>query len=231
MYNLSTPFLFCVKKCIIAHMRTELNAKPNGQLFFWNDLATLERDESSTSLYNIPSDNNGRFTLDLGTLAEITGDIIITMRDKIVDDNWAYVKGVRLRGEIGGGFNPFITDGFMSILGNFGKAEFEFDNNQTHQRDRINSNSNIDVVKGEEPKLSVIGIQDDDGEDGFIDIFLLNNGDVILRLRNEESVTKAGEIQRVVGEMLFKTKDNGGKNPIIAETLTKLADRIAGAKR
>lgn len=212
-------------------MRNELNVEPNGQLFFWNDLATLERDESSTSLYNIPSDDNSRFTLGLGTHTGITGDIVITMRDKIVDDNWTYIKGVRLRGYIGGGFNPFITDEFMSILRNLEKAEFEFDNNQTHERDKINPNSNIEVIKKEEPKLSVIGIQDDDGEDGFIDIFLLNNGDVILRLRNERSVTKTGKNQRSVGEMLFKTKENGGKNPIIAETLTKIANRIARAKR
>src|SRR3989338_273829 len=98
-------------------MRAELNAEPNGQLFFWNDLATLEVDESSTSLHNIPSDDNSRFTLGLGRNTAIAGDIVIFMRDRVLDDNWTYLKGVRLRGGFGGGFNPFITDGFMSILG------------------------------------------------------------------------------------------------------------------
>lgn len=215
-------------------MERRPNIEPNGQMYFWSDLPTIQRTEGSTSLYNIHSDDGNRLDLELQMLSVVYGDIFVSMGDKIPDDNWQHFKSIRLRSLVGGGLNPFITESFVSILSYYNNGLQEFPTTEKQTRERINSNSQIIVKRDEkeEPRLSIVGIQDDDGDSWFLDILVLQNGDVKLRVREEPDSNYPDEqIDGAVGEMLFKTKENGGKNPFIATALTRLAEKIANAKR
>lgn len=215
-------------------MEKEFRAEPDGQMYFWSDIPTVIKDKEASGLYDIPSDDGGRFTLNMQKHSAAWGDVFIKMQDEHIDGNdWIYLPTVRLRSSVGGGMNPFITEAFGSILSYFSRGMQVLSETEKQRRERINPNSRFVVKKGEkdEPKISIIGIQDDDGNLKFIDIFLQQNGDVKLKVREQIQTRLEGTREESAGEMLFKTKENGGKNPFVNSTLTKLAERIAKAKR
>lgn len=210
-------------------MRKEFYTEENGQMYIWNDLVTKRKDEKATYLHNITSDDDSRFTFSLTTHSGVFGDIFVSMDDEIQDEGWSYFRPLRLRGLFGGGLNPFITEEFISIMDNIGQPKFKYKEKGRRKKDRINSNSAITVERSTDPKLNVKNIGDDDGEDVSMDIVVQKSGDVLFRLTGKQLVDRT--INNVVGEMLFKTKENDGKNPIMAETLTRIAQRIAKANR
>jgi hypothetical protein len=107
------------------------------------------------------------------------------------------------------------------------RESFGAEETKPRKGERLNSNSQITVTRNqEESRLDVMGIQDDDEDPNFLDISVLKTGDVRLRVRHRESNEK-----EAMGEMLFKTREHGGKSPFIATTLTRLAERIAKAKQ
>ena len=142
---------------------------------------------------------------------------------------FVYLPAIRLRSYVGGGNNPFITEGFESIINYFAngmRKPLRTEWTEPKKGERLNSNSQIEVNRNQAASsLDVIGIQDDDGDSSFIDISVLD-GDVRLRVRHKES-----EENEATGEMLFKTREHGGKTPFIASALAKLAERIANAKK
>jgi hypothetical protein len=56
-------------------------------------------------------------------------------------------------------------------------------------------------------------------DEKFLDIEVAQEGDVALTMRNEQFNTE--------GTMVFRTAENGGKYPILAEAFTKIAEIIA----
>jgi hypothetical protein len=206
------------------------NIEENGQMFFWRSLPTVRREKESVSLLNIFPDDKGQFALGIHTVAAASGDIWLTMQQEFSpEDDFVYLPTIRLRSGIGGGNNPFITEGFGSILSYFANGMRESFEEETKPRkgERLNSNSQVEVNRNQAAsRLDVIGIQDDDGNPSFLDISVLKTGDVKLRVRHRESGEKEAR-----GEMLFKTREHGGKNPFIAARLTQLAEEIAAAAK
>ena len=205
------------------------NIERDGQMFFWRDIPSVAKEKDSISLHNIFPDDNGRFALGIHTNIAAYGDIFITMQ-AIPGKGFIYLPAIRLRSYGGGGDNPFITEGFGSILSYFSNGmqeSFKTEETEPRRGERLISNSEIAVTRNQgESRLSIVGIQDDDRDSSFLDISVLETGDVRLRVRHKESGEK-----EAMGEMLFKTRKNGGKAPFIAATLTRLAERIAKAKQ
>jgi hypothetical protein len=205
----------------------------NEQLYFWTNLPRKEHFEEGSILENIHSDGYSNLTLNLETRKAADGDIWIQMKDDPNGDDWKYLASIRLRSGFGGGMNPFITEGFYSILLNYGQFAPNIPPEQSKSKDRLNSNSAITIKRGSkyQPRLSIIGIEDDEGEPRFIDIFVLQSGDVKLQVRDFTLAEINENNEPMAWQMLFQTKENGGQNPFIAEALTKLAEKIAKAKK
>jgi hypothetical protein len=202
------------------------NIERDGQMFFWRDIIpTVARDKESLSVHQIPADE-GHFQLNIATMTAAFGDMFITLVGTKSDRHFTYLRGIRLRSLVGGGLNPFITEGFGSILGYFARGMREIPEIEPEWRERLNPAAGIEVKRGmkkDEPRLSIISIPDDDANPDFVDIFILRGGDVKLRMRHKEPYSK----KEIVGEMLFKTSEHGGRTPFVATALTRLAEKIS----
>jgi len=172
-----------------------MERRANEQMEFGLDTVKVFRAESVVRVSNIQSDSDSGYSLGLYNNSAAAGDIFVFMEKKIQDGNIPYLPSLRLRSLFGGGFNPFITEGFGSILYYFNlsmREDLLF--KEGKRKERLNSNTAIKIEKGVKEKLTILGIQDDDGNSAFIDIFVLKSGDVRLRIRDEKEST---------GEMLF----------------------------
>lgn len=216
------------------------------QLDFGFDLPEIQENEFGFGVCNIPSDDDSQFTLgvSLSTYGSALGDVFIEMSAPVTQsniNNEIYLPVMRLRCAFGGGLNPFIAEELSSLPTLFrrfnGHIPEDFKTSITQQR--LNPYSSIEVEHGtnkNQPKLAIRNIQDDDEQivelTKFLDIEIANNGNVTLIQRHTRRELKGREWSKIEkeGRMFFKTKKNGGKYPLVAEILTRIAERIAKAK-
>lgn len=224
-----------------------MKSEQERQLDFGFNLPEIHEDERGIGVHNIPSDDDSQFTLSifLSTYGSALGDVFVQMTDSaapFITGNGVYLPDMRLRCAFGGGLNPFIAEELSYLPGLFRLYNGHIPENfkLSKARQRLNPLSLIEVEYGmnkNEPKLSIINIQDDDEQRDeltkFMDIEIANNGNVTLvqrHIRHELDGNTWSQVEKE-GRMLFKTKRNGGEYPLVAEVFTRIAKQITEASR
>lgn len=168
------------------------------------------------------------------------------------------LNGIRLRTQTGGGAFPFIFDefsivsesflkyngkippGYKGVVDRWQKTAGDYDIKTGIIKDNFPLHAQVTVEtsqKKSEPRIKILGIPcDDDGKQSQMDIEVLQNGNVNLRLRGTDRIvfyeTEEPEKEDFrEGKMVFKTEENGGKFPIMAFVLTIIAQRMLKASK
>lgn len=143
-----------------------------------------------------------------------------------------YLPMMRFRSQAGGGFLPLISEELSILPRAFMEngGQIVDHGNQNEANNQFPSWLNIDIRVGKTPsesKYIIKGIPDGDAnpEDNnkFLDIEITNEGNAILTMRDTRRNNSA--------LMEFKTKENGGRYPIMAAVFTRIAERIAKTKK
>lgn len=174
----------------------------------------------------IPDDSNSPSRLNIGSLID---DVAISMDDTVGDN---FVFPMRLRSFAGAGMFPHIPPILNHLAYDLekyqGQIPPDYKSRKWPRMDGVVAftgspdYSEIQIKIGEntnEPKYTVRGIPDEDGNERFLDIEVAQSGEVKIKMRDDYFKTE--------GTMIFKTVENGGKYPILAEAFTKIAEIIA----
>lgn len=158
-------------------------------------------------------------------------DIFLQFNDSTAETG-IYLPGIRFRRSGCGHFFliaeelSFLPEAFMNYQGKI-SPDFE---NQTRTIDDPSTFAGTEIRVGKkqnESKYVIKGIPDGNAnpEDNnkFLDIEITNEGNAILTMRDTRRNNQAS--------MKFKTAENGGRYPIMAAVFTRIAERIANAKR
>jgi hypothetical protein len=189
---------------------------------------TKEFTTDDSGIYGIPSDTKSPWTMDF----IIRYDHALQFTDQAGETGIAF-PAIRFR-KSGGPFNFIAAE--LSVL----RDSFEKYNGQIPEYDIQNDTedsfpSYVDTTvwvgkNPDESKYIIKGIPDgdispninDDTRYKSIDIEIAKNGNAIVTIRHTRRNNQAS--------MEFKTAENGGKYPIMAEVFTRIAERIAKAK-
>jgi hypothetical protein len=182
-----------------------------------------------SGIYGIPSDTKSPWTMDF----IIRYDHALQFTDPTGETGIAF-PAIRFR-KSGGPFR-FIAEELSILRDSFEKYGGqipEYDNRyETENSFPGYVNTTVQVgKKPNEPKYVIKGVPDgdispnnnDDTRFRSIDIEIARNGNAVVTMRDTRRNNQAS--------MEFKTAENGGKYPIMAEVFTRIAKRIANAKR
>lgn len=204
-------------------------------------------DGKRTEFSGITSDDDSPFLLNLRMHSDAQGDVWIFFQDTrwgISPNEAKLFPHIRFRSLNGGGLNSFISEELAKIpysLNNFIEAEyiddFEKEFELKPKPDSINPHSSLEVITSKDDKgfkIKSLENEDETFDDlrSFLDIEVTENGDVILTERNtiDELDGNTWFPVEISGHMLFKSRENGGKYPMLNEILKGLAERIVNAK-
>ena len=169
---------------------------------------------------SIPSDDDSPYILEM--LFQHTDIRSFRIADTTAQ---VYLLAIRFTGQFGGGTIPIIAEELARICEEEEKENFELVVYPTEDDQvPVDIDSIIKVQSNLEGyKYKIENIPDDQGVRpvGFLDIMVSRNGDVTIAQRNARHPGEA--------KMLFKTRENGGSNPVVAEAFTKVAERIVAA--
>lgn len=140
---------------------------------------------------------------------------------------------IRFRSFFGGGALPLINEELSilpkSFMNHQGQMPPEY-KKRNKTEDRLPSYVDITVRVGKKPnesKYIIKGIPDGDANlddnNKFLDIEITKDGNAIVTMRDTHRNNQAS--------VEFKTTENGGKYPIMAEVFARIAERIAKAKK
>lgn len=184
-----------------------------------NGVIVFENYPLPDGVYNIPNDSETPFVLNV---ISAQGDKFLEIEDPTAKTNIFFEKDMRFRTYAGGGDFPLIAfelnilkEAFLKHAGQIPPGYKE----KERFIDGSKSWSTTKIVVGKKPSSQYIitNIPADDQENNtqFMDIEVKNNGDVLLTRRDMERDKKA--------TMTFKTAENDGKFPIMAEVFTQIA--------
>lgn len=194
-------------------------------------LSMIEKEPTADAgnVNEIPSDAKSPWTLNF----EFNEDAFLQFVDSTAETG-IYFLPIRFRRS---GYGPFfmlaeelsfLPEAFMSYQGKI-FPNFE---NQNRAADDPSTFSGTEIKVGRKPdesKYIIKGIPHADGgpDDNLrfisLDIEITRNGDSILTMHDNRRNNHAS--------MEFRTAENGGKYPIMAAVFTRIAERIAKAKR
>jgi hypothetical protein len=209
------------------------NVERNGQMFFWRDIPNIPKQEgvtcTPTSVENIPSDDGAPVTLDIFQHE----DLYIKAHDLTGE---TFLHALRINANSGGGPYIFVHDEFViDLIRPFGKTRgqvpADFPPMKIDRSDRLHAYLSTRVQTGKSNdsfRLKVTNIESMNNDDHFqgpcfMDIEVGKDGNVTFALRN---IQEKGEAKL---SLLFKTAENGGKFPLVAEVFTRVAKRIEAA--
>jgi hypothetical protein len=188
------------------------------------------------SLIDIPSDIDSAVTFDL--TQEKNGDLGFWMHDAKVRK---ITTPVRINADEGGGPYTFIHPDFVDLIRNFGKFKGQIPPNFPPidlSDDAVLLLDNIPTraIEGndEDPfSLKIVDIESTENVDSgglhgesYLDIEVNKNGDVTLRIKTIHKGEDAIEM-----DTTFKSAENGGKFPLVNETLKRVALKIQAAQK
>lgn len=169
------------------------------QLDFEFETPRILSDEQRTELIDVTSDDNSPFLLSLTLHSAAWGDVWIRLQDsrfRTDSDDAIYLPQIRFRSAFGGGLNTFIAEELAQLPDSFYNhikidegAQFRKEFGIKAEKDRINSNSVLDITRNNDKDgFKIKGLQDDDEMHDelskFIDLEVTNDGDVILTQRD-----------------------------------------------
>jgi hypothetical protein len=189
-----------------------------------------------TSVEDIPSDDNSLMTMDVNQVP--TGDIGIWAHDR---SGRRFISPIRLNSFAGGGPYTFVHAELVEgIIRTFAKTKgqipADFPKLRLSPSDRLPSYVSTRVERGNSTdsfELKVANIESMDNvpedEDGlssqnFLDIEVAKDGNITVTIRN----VRYGEKDRPA-RLVFKTAENGGKFPLVAEVFTRVAESLEAA--
>lgn len=210
---------------------TKEQEPPQGPVATVGEVEVWESD-TRTEIYGIPGDSDNRFSMSISA----TNDMYFTLNDSKNDDPDAFcIFGtMRFRSGVGGGAFPHISAYLVSIMEAFQRHNGQISDEYRKKRHLVlsygpahtnaPSNEGLSVVVGKspnEPRYIIKGLPNENDIDETLDIEISQAGDATITLTD----FTYGRPQ--VGTMTFKTAENGGKYPIMAEAFTKIAEGIA----
>lgn len=188
---------------------------------------------------NIPNDGNNPFVFSLMIGQGIrSGDAVIDLQDPTFETD-IYLESTIFRSGSGGGALPCIAEElnvlFRAFENHGGKIPSWY-KRKNHQDDRFPDYLIATVEKGKTPedsKYVIRDLQDDDEQSDklskFLDIEITRDGDAIVTQKFFLHGRKPNREPTAQRQMVFKTAENGGKFPIMAEVFTRIAERIANS--
>ncbi len=185
------------------------------------------------SIEAVPSDINPFYTMDISQAPN--DDVFIRFNDL---KSHTIIKAVRINGNFEGGPYTLVTDELVNLIRNFAssKEPDHIRHPEEKKEELFSSIVNPLVLTGgpdDDFRIKVSGIESMDNpveeEDldlfggSFLDIIVGKNGNVTTAIRN----TGWQSPKQLILE--FKTAENGGKFPLVAQTFTRICERFIQA--
>ena len=181
-----------------------------------------------TGVNEIPSDTKSPLALDFA----FQQDVFLRFTD-IKGETDVLLPTIRFRRYAGGGPFPLIAEELSILPEAFMQYQGQIPpgyKNRQKAKDLFPSYVDIIVKVGKNPDESryiIKGIPDGDANPNdnnkFLDIEITKDGNAIVAMRDTRRNNQAS--------VEFKTAENGGKYPIMAEVFTRISERIAKAKK
>ena len=179
---------------------------------------------------DIPSDSDNRFSMSIGSI----NDMYLTLNDSRTDDESCIFKPMRFRSGVGGGAFPHISAYLVSIMESFQRHDGQISDEYRKKEHLLHlssrpahtdapSSEGLSVMIGKnpsEPRYLIKGLPNENEINETLDIEISQAGDATITL------TDLTYNRPQIGTMTFKTAENGGKYPIMAEAFTKIAEGI-----
>jgi hypothetical protein len=192
----------------------------------------ITKEAYSTTVSNILSDDGSGNTLAFSFLGSTDFAIELTGRNDII-------PGMRFNTALGGGSFAMIPEEFSGVVKIFEDHHGQIPTDYRlpiKEQTALVKNLPVKARRGEKTaafRYIVVDITDIEQEEQyeekdrdkftrFMDIMVLKSGDVIVAIKDADNCPKGLAV-------IFKTAQNGGEFPIIAEVFTRIARRFVEA--